>query len=108
MVATHNEQGFPEKARGGPGRWPGRASRSPIKSIDEDTYTPTVTANSVDYDLTLTCWQPDFPSANGNIEPLYASSEVGNGGYNLSRYSNPEVDTHDPRRPGHDRPGRGR
>ncbi len=63
-----------------------------VQSMDDDTYVATVTANSVDYDLTLTGWQPDFPSANGNIEPLFASSEIGNGGYNLSRYSNPEVD----------------
>ncbi|MDR7275204.1 ABC transporter substrate-binding protein [Catenuloplanes atrovinosus] len=45
-----------------------------------------------DWDLTLTSWQPDFPSANGNIQPLFASSEIGGGGFNLSRYSVPEVD----------------
>ncbi|WP_033337808.1 ABC transporter substrate-binding protein [Catenuloplanes japonicus] len=45
-----------------------------------------------DYDLTLTSWQPDFPSANGNIAPLFASTEIGGGGFNLSRYSAPEVD----------------
>ncbi|MDP9795066.1 peptide/nickel transport system substrate-binding protein [Catenuloplanes nepalensis] len=45
-----------------------------------------------DYDLTLTSWQPDFPSPNGNIQPLFASSEIGGGGFNLARYSNPKVD----------------
>jgi peptide/nickel transport system substrate-binding protein len=64
-----------------------------VQSMDDDTYQSTVTANSVDYDLTFYGWQPDFPSANGNIEALFASSEVGNGGYNLSRYSNAEVDS---------------
>ncbi len=44
------------------------------------------------YDLTLSSWQPDFPSANGNIQPLFASSQIGDGGYNLSRYSNADVD----------------
>jgi peptide/nickel transport system substrate-binding protein len=63
-----------------------------ITPLDDDTYNATVTANSVSYDLTYYGWQPDFPSANGNIEPLFASSEVGNGGYNLARYSNTDVD----------------
>ena len=44
------------------------------------------------YDLTVVSWNPDYPSANANIQPLYASSEIGNGGYNVSRYSNAEVD----------------
>ena len=44
------------------------------------------------YDLTLTSWQPDFPSANGNIQPLFASDQISKGGRNLSRYSNPKAD----------------
>lgn len=63
-----------------------------VQPLDDDTYNATVTANNVSYDLTYAGWQPDFPSANGNIEPLFASSEIGNGGYNLARYSNPDVD----------------
>jgi peptide/nickel transport system substrate-binding protein len=59
----------------------------------EDVYTQTVTqGDGSGYDLTLGSWQPDFPSANGNIQPLFASSQIGGGGYNLARYSNPEVD----------------
>ncbi|MFC4144753.1 ABC transporter substrate-binding protein [Micromonospora mangrovi] len=63
-----------------------------IKPLDEETWTAAVTGDAGDYDLTLSSWQPDFPSANGNIQPLFASSEIGGGGYNLSRYSQPEVD----------------
>ncbi|MET8760110.1 ABC transporter substrate-binding protein [Lentzea sp. NPDC004782] len=64
-----------------------------IRSLEEDAYeTETNLATNPTYDLTLSSWQPDFPSANANIQPLFASSEIGNGGYNLSRYSNPEVD----------------
>ncbi|HJP80382.1 MAG TPA: ABC transporter substrate-binding protein [Pseudonocardiaceae bacterium] len=63
-----------------------------VQAMDDDTYTSTATGNNVSYDLTYYGWNPDFPSANGNIEALYASSEVGNGGYNLARYSNPDVD----------------
>ena len=64
-----------------------------IRALDEDAYAAesSLKANPT-YDLTLTSWQPDFPSANANIQPLFASSEIGNGGYNLARYRNPAVD----------------
>ncbi|MFC8597811.1 ABC transporter substrate-binding protein [Isoptericola sp. NPDC057191] len=58
-----------------------------------EVWTQTVTqGDGSGYDLTLSSWQPDFPSANGNIQPLFATSQIGNGGYNLSRYSNEDVD----------------
>ena len=64
-----------------------------IRSLEADAYeTETNLSENPDYDLTLSSWQPDFPSANANIQPLFASSEIGKGGYNTSRYSNPEVD----------------
>jgi peptide/nickel transport system substrate-binding protein len=63
-----------------------------IKPVDIDTWTADVTSDKSDYDLTVSSWQPDFPSANGNIEPLFASKEIGGGGYNISRYSQPDVD----------------
>jgi peptide/nickel transport system substrate-binding protein len=63
-----------------------------IQPQDPNTYLDTITGNSGDYDLTVSSWQPDFPSANGNISPLFASSQIGGGGYNLSRYSNDAVD----------------
>ncbi|HEX6443507.1 MAG TPA: ABC transporter substrate-binding protein [Streptosporangiales bacterium] len=64
-----------------------------LRSLDQNTFYTEVTNNKGDYDITLGSWQPDFPSANGNIQPLFASSEIGNGGFNLSRYSNPQVDS---------------
>jgi peptide/nickel transport system substrate-binding protein len=63
-----------------------------IKSEDEDAWTADATGDKGDYDLTIGDWQPDFPSANGNIEPLFGSSEIGGGGFNLSRYSQPQAD----------------
>jgi peptide/nickel transport system substrate-binding protein len=63
-----------------------------IKPYDSDTLTEVTTGPKGDYDLTVSSWLPDFPSAIGNIQPLFASSEIGNGGYNMSRYSNPKVD----------------
>jgi peptide/nickel transport system substrate-binding protein len=66
--------------------------QSTIKPEDADTYSADITSNKSDYDLTVSSWQPDFPSANGNIEPLFATKEIGGGGYNISRYSSPDVD----------------
>lgn len=63
-----------------------------LRPLDDDAWNAIVTGNEGDYDLTLTSWQPDFPSANANIQPLFGTSEIGGGGYNLSRYSVPEVD----------------
>jgi peptide/nickel transport system substrate-binding protein len=63
-----------------------------LRPMDDDTFTALVTGDSPDFDLAVTSWQPDFPSANGNIQPLFATSEIANGGYNISRYSNPAVD----------------
>ncbi|TDW86203.1 MULTISPECIES: ABC transporter substrate-binding protein [Kribbella] len=64
-----------------------------IKPLDSEPLTDLITGNKPDFDLTVSSWLPDFPSAIGNIQPLFASSEIGNGGYNISRYSNPAVDT---------------
>jgi peptide/nickel transport system substrate-binding protein len=63
-----------------------------IKPYDSDALTEVQTGPKGDYDLTVSSWLPDFPSAIGNIQPLFASSEIGNGGYNMSRYSNAAVD----------------
>lgn len=64
-----------------------------IRPLDDDTFYSDVTGNQGAYDLALASWQPDFPSANANIQPLYQSSQIGNGGFNLARYSNPDVDS---------------
>lgn len=63
-----------------------------IKAEDTNSFSADATQGEGDYDLALSSWQPDFPSANANIEPLFASSQIGNGNYNISRYSNPKVD----------------
>lgn len=64
-----------------------------LRPLDDDAWQAVATGNDDNaYDLTLTSWQPDFPSANANIQPLFGTSEIGNNGYNISRYSVPEVD----------------
>lgn len=63
-----------------------------IKPEDANVVIEKITGDEGDYDLTISAWQPDFPSASSNIQPLFASSEIGGGGFNLARYSEPEVD----------------
>ncbi|WJX98592.1 ABC transporter substrate-binding protein [Curtobacterium sp. 458] len=62
-----------------------------LKPLDDDSFNQ-ATTNGTDFDLSLSSWQPDFPSANANLQPLYDSSQIGGGGYNISKYSNPDVD----------------
>lgn len=63
-----------------------------ITPMDVNSMYTEATGDNPGYDLILGGWQPDFPSANGNIQPLFDSSEIGGGGYNLARYSNADVD----------------
>ncbi len=64
-----------------------------IKALDGNADAALVTGNSSSgYDLALSSWQPDFPSAMDNIEPLFASAMIGNGNYNISRLSDQHVD----------------
>ncbi|SDY43431.1 peptide/nickel transport system substrate-binding protein [Amycolatopsis xylanica] len=66
--------------------------KTELRVVDSEAWEALVTGNEGTYDLTVSSWQPDFPSATGNIQPLFDTKEIGNGGYNTARYSNPEVD----------------
>ncbi len=63
-----------------------------LKPEDPTSFYSDASSNAGDYDLALSSWQPDFPSANSNIQPLFASSQIGDGGYNVSHYSSAAVD----------------
>ena len=63
-----------------------------IKPEDQDTFYTDAGSGKNVYDLALFGWQPDFPSANANISPLFDSSQIGGGNFNVSQYSNPAVD----------------
>jgi peptide/nickel transport system substrate-binding protein len=63
-----------------------------LKPEDSDSFYADTGASKGDYDLAMLGWLPDYPSANGNIAPLFDSSQIGNGNYNASHYSNPAVD----------------
>lgn len=93
VLATRNENSYPEKAAAIQAALARANIKISIKTLDEDTYTSEVDTNGIsEFDLTLASWQPDIPSANANIQPLFQSTEIGNGGVNESRYNNPEVD----------------
>ncbi len=52
-----------------------------LQVTDEDAYYAAInTVNADEYDLALASWQPDFPSPNANLQPLFATSAIGNGG----------------------------
>lgn len=93
VLATRKERGYPEKAAAIQAALARANIKITIKVLDEDTYSSEVDTKGLsDFDLTLASWQPDIPSANANIQPLFQSTEIGNGGVNESRYNNAEVD----------------
>lgn len=63
-----------------------------LRPEDANTFYTDAGASNPTFDLVLFGWQPDFPSANANISPLFDSSQIGNGNFNVSQYSNPAVD----------------
>ena len=63
-----------------------------LKSLSDDAWTGIATANSATgYDLAVSDWQPDYPSAYDNIEPLFDAADIGNGNFNISRLDDPAV-----------------
>lgn len=63
-----------------------------IQTLDSEVFSDAETNDEGDYDLVIGGWQPDFPSPYANLSPLFDSSQIGHGNYNLSRYANDEVD----------------
>ncbi|AOZ73133.1 ABC transporter substrate-binding protein [Boudabousia tangfeifanii] len=64
-----------------------------IEPVESSVYSERTTqGDGNSYDLALASWNPDFPSAGANLQPLFASSEVGNGGVNRSRFKDPQID----------------
>ncbi len=63
-----------------------------LKPEDADSWQSDSTSSKGDFDLSLSGWLPDYPSATGNIQPLFDSSQIGNGNFNISHYANPAVD----------------
>ncbi|MFC0109731.1 ABC transporter substrate-binding protein [Kibdelosporangium aridum] len=93
VLATRAENDWPRKAESIQSGLAAAGIKVTIKPLDEETFTAEVqNKDNPDYDLVLTSWQPDIPSANANIQPLFQSTEIGGGGYNTARYNNPEVD----------------
>jgi peptide/nickel transport system substrate-binding protein len=94
ILATKTTNSWPEKAAAIQASLARANIKVTIKTYDEDAYTAEVdTKQNPDYDLTLTSWQPDIPSANANIQPLFQSTEIGGGGVNESHFTTPEIDS---------------
>ncbi|WP_114853108.1 ABC transporter substrate-binding protein [Brachybacterium sp. YJGR34] len=90
LVVTDDQTGAAEAIQQGLAR---AGITVQIQPLDENAYSSVVTAgDGTGYDLVLSSWQPDVPSPNANLTPLFDSSQIGNGNYNLARYANPEVD----------------
>ena len=64
-----------------------------LKQEDSNAWTEDATQGKGDYDLTVSSWLADYPSAAGAIQPLFGGDQIGNGGYNISRYNVPAVNT---------------
>lgn len=63
-----------------------------LKPEDSDSFYADAGSSKGDFDLAISGWLPDYPSATGNIAPLFDSSQIGNGNFNISHYANPVVD----------------
>ncbi|CAM3849551.1 ABC transporter substrate-binding protein [Kibdelosporangium persicum] len=93
VLVSRAENDWPRKAESIQSSLAAAGIKVTIKPLDEETFTAEVqNKENPDYDLVLTSWQPDIPSANANIQPLFQSTEIGGGGYNVARYNNPDVD----------------
>jgi peptide/nickel transport system substrate-binding protein len=92
VLVTSNANNYAEKAQALQASLARAGIKVTIRPLDSDAFEEATTGDKADYDLALTSWQPDFPSPNANLQPLFATSEIGNGAYNISRYSNPQVD----------------
>ncbi|WP_243726684.1 ABC transporter substrate-binding protein [Actinocrispum wychmicini] len=93
VLATKNENNYPELAASIQAALARANIKVNIKTLESDTYTEEIdTKANPDYDLTLASWQPDIPTANANLQPLFQSTEIGGGGVNESRLNDPAVD----------------
>lgn len=59
---------------------------------DSDTWSATTTQSN-NFDLTITGWQADYPGAYAQLQPVFASDQVGNGNYNQAKFKDPAVDS---------------
>lgn len=58
---------------------------------DSDTWLATVSQGN-NFDLTISGWQADYPGAYAQLQPVFASNQIGGGNFNLSKFNDPAVD----------------
>lgn len=59
---------------------------------DSDAWSATTTQSN-NFDLTISGWQADYPGAYAQLQPIFASDQVGGGNYNQSKFKDPAVDS---------------
>jgi peptide/nickel transport system substrate-binding protein len=63
-----------------------------IVKVTESELTSIQASGKRDYDITLGGWGSDYPDPAANVQPLFISSNSGDGGSNYAAYKNPKVD----------------
>lgn len=58
---------------------------------DSDTWSATTTQGN-NFDLAIAGWQADYPGAYAQLQPVFASNQVGGGNYNQAKFKDPAVD----------------
>lgn len=58
---------------------------------DSDTWLATVSQGK-NFDLTISGWQADYPGAYAQLQPVFASNQIGGGNFNLSKFKDSAVD----------------
>ena len=62
------------------------------EQLDADKFGGNLTNGVGNYDALIDDWISDFPDPDGDLVPMYATSNIGPGGSNDAGYSNPELE----------------
>lgn len=63
-----------------------------INKITADQFNTLQFSGQRNYDIIITDWGSDFPDPAGNLQPVFASVNAGDGGSNFANYKNSQVD----------------
>ena len=64
-----------------------------IKKVTNEELNTLSYSKAREYDILMTMWGSDFPDPSGNLRPVFASANRGEGGSNFANYANPKLDT---------------
>lgn len=63
-----------------------------IKKVTNEEWNTLAYNKARDYDILMAMWGSDFPDPSGNLRPVFASANRGEGGSNFANYANPKLD----------------